>query len=77
MGKRVQFYGVTFLSQVQFSDEGDEALAQRIVKIYVGFFRACVKQVNMTSLAPVLETARYLSMTFKKASGVLLSLASH
>ncbi|XP_043228806.1 CCAAT/enhancer-binding protein zeta-like [Amphibalanus amphitrite] len=47
VGKRVQFYGVTFLSQVQFSDEGDEALAQRIVKIYVGFFRACVKQAEL------------------------------
>ncbi|XP_037090625.1 CCAAT/enhancer-binding protein zeta-like [Pollicipes pollicipes] len=47
VGKRVQFYGICFLSQVQFSDEGDEALAQRIVRIYVGFFRACVKQAEL------------------------------
>ena len=46
---------MTFLSQVQFSDDGDEALAQRIVKIYVGFFRACVKQVSRRSRATALQ----------------------
>lgn len=42
IGQKARYYSICFLSQIMFK-KGDAQLAANIIKIYFGFFKACVK----------------------------------
>ena len=46
---KAQYYGVCFLSQILLEEEDDQALAAKLIKIYFGFFKACVKKGDIDS----------------------------
>ena len=40
---RARYYGICFLSQILLDDDDDD-LAGKLIRIFVGFFKACVKK---------------------------------
>ena len=48
MNPKAQYYGICFLSQILL-DEDEFNLANKLIKIYFGFFKACVKKGDIDS----------------------------
>ena len=46
---KTQYYGICFLSQMLLGNAGESALADRLIRIYLGFFKACVKKGEIDS----------------------------
>jgi ribosome biogenesis protein MAK21 len=48
ISQRAQYYGLCFLSEVIFSSD-DKSLANKLIGIYFGFFKACVKKGDINN----------------------------
>ena len=72
IGQRAQYYGLCFLSEVIFSG-GDKLLANKLIQLYFGFFKACVKKGDINNkMMSVLLTGVSRAFRYSKLETSLL-----
>ena len=49
IGKKAQYYGICFLNLLHIEDDHPQ-LAVKLIKVYLAFFKACVKKVRKSYL---------------------------
>ena len=72
IGQRAQYYGLCFLSEVIFSAT-DRPLANKLIQLYFGFFKACVKKGDVNNkMMSVLLTGVSRAFPYSKLETSLL-----